>query len=345
MLPKDQWYVAGWSEQLGPSGLVARRFLNEPVVLFRTAQGVLHAVEDRCSHRAMPLSAGEVVGDAIRCPYHGIEFDGRGTCLRIPSQDRIPPTAGIRSYPVVEQDDIIWIWMGDPALADPTAMPRHPWHRDPAWSSYYDYYHAECHWQLLMDNVFDLSHLAYIHPRTIGGDPAAHFGAQMETRLTEKGVMVDRRLPNCEPPVTYVAAKGFKGRIDRWQEIEFDPPVIRIWSGGCDVGTGAYEGKRDHGFSLLGLHAFTPETDRTSHYFWTMSTNILDPELAARIFHQTKVTIGEDIPVVKMQQQRIDDDPSRRLIDIASDAGGVQARRVIAALAEAEAKRAQSRAV
>ena len=67
----------------------------------------------------MPLSEGHVEGEIIRCPYHGLEFGATGSCTRIPGQERIPASANVRSYPVHEKDGFIWIWMGDPALADP----------------------------------------------------------------------------------------------------------------------------------------------------------------------------------------------------------------------------------
>lgn len=332
----NAWYVAGWSSDLSPGDRLGRTYLNEPIVLFRTEDGRVGALEDRCIHRAMQLSKGFVDGDIIRCTYHGLEFGTDGVCTRIPAQDKVPSTARVRSYPVVERDALIWIWMGDVNEADETLIPSHPWHSDAAWAWKSEHYPVNGNWQLLVDNLMDLSHLPYIHPHTIGGNPELHFKTKTHTTKVENGVKVHRHMPASIPPPTYLAAKPFKGLVDRWQEIEFEPTVLRIHTGACDVGTGAYEGKRDHGFSMLGFHGITPETERTTHYFWSMATNILDNDIPTVVFEQTARTFKEDQEVLELQQVRLEADPHGAMIDIASDVGGRQARQLIRRLIKAE---------
>jgi len=336
MFLMNAWYVAGWSAELAPGAMLARRYLDQPLVLFRTLEGRVAALEDRCCHRGVPLSIGHVAGGHIRCAYHGLEFDTQGACRHIPSQDRIPAKAKVRAYPVHEQDAVIWIWMGAPERADVATIPRHSFHTDPAWAWRSDHFHLKGNWQLLIDNLMDLSHLPYIHPHTIGGDPATHFRAEMKTERTPHGVFVQRRMPASKPPPTYVAARGFTGLIDRWQEIEFMPVMLRIHTGGCDAGTGAYEGRRGHGFSMMGFHGITPETATTTHYFWSMGTNILADGMVDLIFEQTAATFREDQVVLEQQQARLADFPDGGSVDILSDAGGNLARRQLAALMQAE---------
>jgi len=250
----DAWYVAGWADDLTPGSKIGRTFLNQPIVLFRTETGALGALEDRCCHRAMQLSRGHVDGQILRCTYHGMEYGTDGICTRIPAQEKIPPTARVRSYPLVERDAMLWIWMGDAQRADPATIPTYPVHHDPrfAWRS--AHFPVNGNWQLLIDNLMDLSHLPYIHPKTIGGNPELHFKTKTETTKLPNGVRVERRMPASVPPPTYVDARGFTGLVDRWQEIEFEPVLIRIHTGACDVDTGAYEGRREHGFSMKGFH-------------------------------------------------------------------------------------------
>ena len=119
----DSWYVAAWDHEIGADALFARQLLGKPLVFFRTAAGAVVALDDRCCHRAAPLSIGRKEGDCVRCQYHGLKFDASGTCVDMPGQDRIPLQARVRSYPVVERNRFVWVWMGDPALADP-ALPR-----------------------------------------------------------------------------------------------------------------------------------------------------------------------------------------------------------------------------
>jgi phenylpropionate dioxygenase-like ring-hydroxylating dioxygenase large terminal subunit len=337
----ENWYVAGWSTDLAPGDRIGRTFLNQPVALFRTEAGDLGALADRCIHRAMPLSRGQVAGEHLRCTYHGLEFDTGGICRKIPAQAQIPATARVRRYPVVERNALIWIWMGDPDRADPSAIAEIGWHDDPAWAWRSAHFPVAGNWQLLIDNLMDLSHLPYIHPNTIGGDPELHFRTRTETMKIPNGVRVTRHMPASEPPPTYRAAGKFTGLVDRWQEIEFTPVMIRIHTGACDVGTGAYAGQRQHGFSMLGFHGITPETDRTTHYFWSMATNRLEDGIADLVFRQTADTFREDQEVLELQQQRIDADDDQPMIDIASDVGGRQVRQLIRRLIAAEQERAR----
>lgn len=332
----DIWYVAGWGHELTPGMRTARTIMDQPLVLFRTEAGAVAALEDRCCHRAMPLSEGVVVGDNIRCTYHGLEFAADGACVRIPAQDKIPATARVRRYPLVEKDALLWIWMGDAAKADPAAIPDHPWHIDPGWAWRSAHYDVQGNWQLLVDNLMDLSHLPYIHPRTIGGDPELHFRTPTQATRLADGVRVERRMPSSVPPPTYVAAAGFAGLVDRWQEIEFHPMFIRIHTGACDEGTGAYDGDRSHGLSMLGFHGITPETESTTHYFWSMATNITQGDIPDLVFEQTARTFKEDQIVLEMQQRRIAREPGRPMLDIASDVGGRQTRQFIQRLFRAQ---------
>lgn len=332
----NAWYVAGWSSELSPGQAIGRKYLNRSVVLYRTHAGQIGALEDRCCHRGAPLSLGHVAGEQLRCAYHGLEFNLEGVCTRVPSQDKVPSNARVRPYPVHEQDAVIWIWMGDPERADLQAIPRHSYHVDPGWGWRSDHFTLAGNWRLVIDNLLDLSHLPYIHPHTIGGDPDTHFGAQMEIKKTDSGVMVIRRMPNSPPPPTYVAAKGFRGRIDRWQEIEFMPVMLRIHTGGCDAGAGAFEGRREDGFSMMGFHGITPETETTTHYFWSMATNILLPGVVDQVFEQTAATFREDQVVLEQQQARLDEFAERPFVDVSADAGANMARRQLDALMRAE---------
>src|SRR6266699_75547 len=133
MFLRNCWYMAGWSRDFTVGTLFGVTMLNDPIVIYRQANGSLAALRDRCCHRFAPLSRGRIEGDDLRCMYHGLKFAPSGKCVEVPGQDLIPPTAVIRSYPVVEQDCWVWLWMGDPALADPVLIPAALGHDDPGW--------------------------------------------------------------------------------------------------------------------------------------------------------------------------------------------------------------------
>ncbi|MGI4880000.1 MAG: Rieske 2Fe-2S domain-containing protein [Janthinobacterium lividum] len=343
MFLRNIWYVAAFSKDIAPGTRIGRKYLGEPVVVFRTASGAVAALRDRCSHRAMPLSAGHVDGEIIRCCYHGVEFDAAGVCAKIPNQTRIPAAANVQSYPVCERDGLIWIWMGEPAEADIDLIVSNPEHVLPNWSWRHYNFHVKANWQLVVDNIMDLTHVPYIHARTIGGNPDQHYEAATKVEFDGRKITLLRQMPNSVPPKSYVDAGGFRGRIDRWQEVRFDPAlgmVLRVNAGGCDVGTGAYEGKRDHGFMLVNVHCVTPETETTTHYMWSICTTAPKesgvPEI---LFDQFFDTISEDEATLAAQQERISDIPTMGFVGIASDGAVNQARRLLETMSETESRR------
>src|SRR5258708_29361462 len=119
MFLRNWWYVAGWSHQVTKGEIAARTIVGEPIILYRTSNGTVTALRDRCCHRFAPLSRGRLEGDDIRCMYHGLKFSASGMCVEIPSSDIIPAGVAVRSFPVVDQDRWIWVWIGD-------AEPAHP---------------------------------------------------------------------------------------------------------------------------------------------------------------------------------------------------------------------------
>jgi phenylpropionate dioxygenase-like ring-hydroxylating dioxygenase large terminal subunit len=330
MFLRNCWYVAAFAADVAAQ-LVARTVCGRAVVLFRTG-GKVVALEDRCIHRGMPLSqGGEVDGDIIRCPYHGLEFNGAGTCRKIPGQDHVPSGARIAAFPLVERNALLWIWMGDPARADPAAIPEHHYHNDPGWEWRPVVLEIACDWSLLNDNLLDLTHLGFVHKKTIGGDPAAHAGAEMKVEHRDGRVHVTRWLANTEPPPFYRLGRAFEGNIDRWQEIEFRPGLVRIWTGGTDAGTGAYRGKREGGVQFMGFHGITPRTEHSCYYHFTQARNFRlgETELDERIHQAAFATLLEDKAVLEGQQARILENPGRGFIDIRADAGGLQGRRLV----------------
>lgn len=179
VFPLDRWWVAGFSWELKEKP-IARTFLSRTLVLFRRPDGEIAALEDRCCHKELPLSCGTVEDRGIRCGYHGLLFDGEGACLEIPGQDHIPSKAKVRSYPLRERDQILWICIGSTPDSVPQEEPRaYPWHNDPRYTFGGDTYHYDAPYQLIHDNLLDLSHLGYVHLKTIGGNPKVHMNAKL----------------------------------------------------------------------------------------------------------------------------------------------------------------------
>src|SRR5258708_1540613 len=132
MFLRNYWSVAAYDHEIGRRPL-GRIILGEPIVFYRLEAGTPVALEDRCAHRHLPLSMGTLVGDVLQCHYHGLRYDKTGTCVRVPGQDTIPRSARVKSYPVVERYHWLWLWIGDPALADPHKIPDFHWFDDANW--------------------------------------------------------------------------------------------------------------------------------------------------------------------------------------------------------------------
>lgn len=333
MALKNCWYIVAFAKDLPIGTPLARRVCDQPIVVFRTEDGTPAALEDRCSHRAMPLSAGgHCSGSTIRCPYHGIEFRNDGVCVNVPGQTTIPPAASIRAYPIVEQDSLIWIWPGEADKADASLIPAYEFHNDPDWVWDRLVFEFDASADLVIDNLMDMSHITFVHDAVINGDPSAHTNAQMTVERTNRGVQVIRHMADSEPPPQYQMGGAFKGRIDRWQEFEFVPGMTRFWTGGTDAGTGAFEGRREGGVQLRHVHAITPKGPQSCYYHMSLARNFKldDPELTAKLMEGARVTIYvEDRPIIEAQQARILEDPDRPFVDIRADAGGLQVRRLL----------------
>jgi len=338
MFIRDAWYVAAWDHEIGRHEMLRRVLLDEPVAFYRRLDGTAVALEDRCCHRQAPLSKGRLVGDDVQCPYHGLVFDPSGACVRVPGQASVPPGAGVRSYPVVERYHWIWVWMGDSAKADPGLIEDFHWMDDPGWRARGEYLRLEGNYVLLVENLLDLSHLTFVHPTTLGTDAIAE--TPMKAERDGDRVRVTRWIMNTPPPPFFQRAAGFAPDrpIDRWQIIDFSPPAfVRLDVGGAPAGSGAERGDRSRGISMRNLNAITPETARTTHYFWAQAHDfrIDEPWLTDLLYHNVHTAFLEDLDIIRAQQRNIDLAPQGPRIDINHDAGGLQARRIIERLAAA----------
>lgn len=332
------WYVAAWAHEIGGDPL-ARMILNEPVVLFRTAGGRAAVLEDRCCHRNAPLSHGALTEAGIRCGYHGLVFDVDGSCVDVPGQTAIPPGTAIRSYPAIERWGLVWVWMGEAARVEEAAIPDFHLLEDPAWRSTGERLPVGCHYQLVVDNLLDLSHLSFVHERTIG--TAAVAETPVGTERDGDVVRVTRWMLDVEPPPTFLKLRDFKGNVDRWQIATAAPPCY-VWLevGGAEAGGGAPEGDRSQGFERWNLNAVTPETETSSHMFWAECRNFAldDDSVSELLFQQIHDTLLEDVEMLEAQQRILALMPDAPMIDINVDAGSIQARRVVDRLIRAEAE-------
>jgi phenylpropionate dioxygenase-like ring-hydroxylating dioxygenase large terminal subunit len=329
----DQWYVAAKSKEVAAAPL-GRRICNLPLVMFRRADGTVAALDDACPHRMYPLSKGRLVGDDIECGYHGLRFSGSGACTMIPAQATVPAGFGARAYPVVEKSALIYIWLGQPQRADPCLIPEFHENVSEGWTAVDGYRLVEAHYQLVVDNLLDLTHLTFVHPTTLAGP-----GIQ-ENRLVVKvegnRVHARREMLGVAPAPIFGIMRSFPDRIDRFQNITFIPPNhvhIRVEA--------APAGARDDPDLIhhVVLNHLTPETERTTHYFWSVARTMRldDSEVSHRLYEMNRSAFEEDAAVLKLQQQMIERDTTgAALANLGADQAIAAARRIIRNLHAAE---------
>lgn len=340
--PENTWYMAAWSSEVTDKPF-ARTICNEKIVFFRDrASNKIAALHDRCCHRGAAMSLGEITDAGLQCGYHGATFNCQGSCVDIPAQAKIPSKFRIRHFEVEEQDEIIWVWIGDPALADRSKILPYPYHNQPdQWPHKSHMYHVKADFRLLIENLMDLTHLAYVHKTTIGGNAKAHVEAKMTVTPKDSGLHFIRWLPGSQPPATYVKAVGFTGPVDRWMEFEFVAPSSVVqWTGAHEVGRGAEQNRNQPGgFSLRILHCLTPETATSSFYFWSASNGYRqdDPSATEQLFSEIHKAFQEDKVMIEAQQATLSATGGETgLVDIASDGARVHMRRILAKMTPAE---------
>lgn len=334
---ENRWYVAGLTSEV-TNKPVASRILNQPLVLFRTtSNGRLVVLEDRCVHRQAPLSLGEVINDNIQCGYHGIEYDGGGTCIRIPSQKQIPPGAAVRAYPCIEQQGFIHVWMGDPALCETMPPYDFPFASNPKWRVRYARLHGRFDSRLLIDNLMDVTHLPFAHKSTIGASGVAE-NAIAKTERDGERIRVTRFMEDIVPAPAHVAVTGYCENVDRWQVIEYTPPgFVWLQVGSSKAGKGGREADPEN--ILLNrhtLHLAMPETNDTTLYLWVMANRAdgLTTDQEEAIYDASILAFNEDIVIIEGQQTRWNTKISK--IDVGADSGALQVRRLMKGLIKEE---------
>jgi phenylpropionate dioxygenase-like ring-hydroxylating dioxygenase large terminal subunit len=341
MFMNNAWYASAWSHELS-GALLGRRICGRPVVLYRIEDGTPAALEDLCCHRLLPLSRGRLEGDLLVCGYHGLTFDRSGQCVRIPSQKAPGRQVRVRSYPVIERHRLIWIWVGDPALADPALVPDLHWNDDPGWTFTGDLLPMACDYRLVIDNLLDLTHETWVHQTTIGHSliPAC----PIETVADDSGVTVSRWILDHDPAPFWrylmKRAREYEGRCDRWQVVKFVPPCnVVLHIGVAEAGSGATRGDLGKGLSAMQLNSITPASASSCWYFWSFTRNFLhrDEQLSAELLTTSRRIFGEDQVIIEAQQRVMLENSGASTININLDAASVRMRQMIEARSAREA--------
>jgi phenylpropionate dioxygenase-like ring-hydroxylating dioxygenase large terminal subunit len=334
----DAWYAALWSDELRDAPL-QRTYLGDRVVLYRGAAGQAIALADSCPHRFAPLSKGKLHGDVIGCPYHGLRFGPDGRCVHNP-HGPVPGVARVRSYPIREHAGLVWIWMGeaepDPRLPDVELL------LDSSWAWVRSSLSVQGNYQLVIDNLLDLTHVDFMHPFL-----AQACAEPLRCRAEQTGERVFARYDrDAAPAGNFVHAIWPEGpeSVRLWAYMRWDAPSNLY----LDIGFARIGATPEDALKNPAYHLLTPETETTTHYLWAVGRNMRQDDLALSDSIRTGVQmtfVNEDAPMIAAIQEHMGDRDLAAMqpLLLSIDNAAVRARRVVEQRIAEEATRKSAR--
>lgn len=339
----NDWYVAAFGEEI-KGQLLARTLLGRRLVFYRASDGRVVALEDRCPHRSMPLSAGTLDQDTIVCGYHGLRFNTEGDCVEVPSQSTCPPNMGIRAFRTLERGAVVWIWMGEAKQADASKLPAQDWMTDTQWERSYGHLNLQANYVRLHENLLDLTHLSFLHAKSFGTPDYAK--ATFESVIGDGQFALLRNVvPTTLPPVwgipTGLTGPGQAARIVRSEFRGLGLHEVSVTFYDCHLPDNGPEGARPQ-FRIRTAHMPTPETATSTHYFIVHGRDFAqdDPKTTRFMHDQLFVAFQEDVDGLALQELALASTLAEDLYEfsVAADAPAVAMRRYVLARQQKEAK-------
>jgi vanillate O-demethylase monooxygenase subunit len=336
--PIKCWYVAATCDEIAESPL-GRRLLGKDVVLWRGASGGVTAFENRCAHRAFPLSHSSVDGDRLVCGYHGCTYDTTGKCVHIPSQPQVPTGMRVRVFPVLEQPPFIWIWLGQPAAAAGSEPPRAPWINDPAWTTFAGAWQVSANYMMVHEHYMDFSYAPILHKRDVPPEIVS-MPAFNDVEVTETTVSYTRLLPEARLTDWEADATGLERGLTykRRESGTFVSPAMhrQFW----EISTANGEQ-----FTTTRTHGITPETETSTHVFMQASRNYRPDrdEVTTRLRTFLSGVAQRDTSILEMASNHSGYDGWRGGVEFQADAAALRARRIVGVMLTKEAGRSAIR--
>ncbi len=334
--PRNQWYVAAFAGEIGDGKLLRRTLLDIPVVLYRTESGDAVALYDRCPHRGLPLSMGALVGDRVRCGYHGMEFGPDGRCVHIPSQTATPASLSVPKYPLIETWQWLWIWMGDPAKADPALVPDHDWlglTRDSYTATPFFMMEIAANYQYLHDNLLDSTHVSFLHAGTLdSGDEMA----SAKVTIEERGQIL--RISYATPGSVF--SEGVAGYFRVQPGKPYDRILVNeTFAPSVSIGKQTIRDPADPSArptELYAINALTP-AGRSRTYVHHVQITSFDPQWKPSDIEGVRSIVTQDKVALEAVQRRYETYGDTLEVSVKTDNMGIRCRRVIEELLRAEA--------
>jgi phenylpropionate dioxygenase-like ring-hydroxylating dioxygenase large terminal subunit len=332
---EEAWYVAAFAHEIEKGRPFSREIMEQPLVLFRNEDDTVTALYDRCPHRAVPLSQGKVLASTIECAYHGFQFDRSGKCVVIPTQDKIPAATCTRSYSVVESMQFVWVWMGDPANADPALVPTYKdlgcdgegWQFSP-----YFMMEIKSNYSLLFENLLDTSHISFLHIGGIDGGNMADAPYNVSTdglQVTlERDLARDVAVPGTAKLFSLKDGQVFSRLLNSTSYL----PNLHVISN--TIGFPDEPEKQSN--VRLNIMPITPGGKNALYQFVVVATSY-PVDVTQDLKDQLWSVFTQDLGVLEGIQKGYDKyGPDMSEVSVKADAAGWSARRILAQLMAAE---------
>lgn len=331
---RNQWYAAAWSSEVSDQP-IERTILGQRVLLYRTSSGAAAALAGLCPHRFMPLVKGVRSGDTIECPYHGMTFGADGECLTGPAG--AVPAGRLRSFPAIELGPLVWIWTGEnsePGLAPDLAqcgIDAEGWRADANGTMHFD-----ARYMLLVDNLFDLSHISWVHSSLLGKPSICTRKPTVEQ--DDALLTFERREVGPVDPFTQYLFPEVVGPIEATLSTRmFSPGVITALGPSVSEAEGSPRAG-EHLGDVHFVHIITPETAHSTMVYSVVTRNFRldDDDLSAGLCAQNKAVLSQDKEVAEAIEAGLGSADTNNERSYRTDRGGIEARRIISALILAE---------
>lgn len=309
-LSPDFWYPLARARNLKPGRVLGVSFAGEPIALYRTRDGQVHALEDRCAHRQVPLSTGVVKDDCLQCGYHGWVYDHGGACVNVPYLDkgRTLPN-GVRGYPCREAYGLVFVFTGDAAQPGFGEFPQVHTFGNPAYRTRVLDRRVACHYSFMHENLMDMNH-QFLHRRLMGRIRTVF----LELRCAPGSVEVDytfERVGGRQPlgeklmigRRRHAPEPGVSGRRDLMRiRTGYPYQTLQFWTAGSDAPA----------LDLWNVYVPEDRAQRVNHTFGMM--NVRKPGIPGLIhllwpfiIWFTEGIFAEDRWIVELEQKAFDD--------------------------------------
>ena len=336
-VPADCWYAVCASDTVAHE-LLPIRAVNQSVVLFRTADGSVAALQDCCAHRPYPLSAGMLDGDTLRCGLCGFEYDPTGQCVRVPTQSRVPIGAAIRAVPVHEEHGLVWVWFGQAGRAALHRIPSLPWLDSDDWVSVADQQVVGAGFLLLHESFADVTKIPVLAPE-ISPEVLQSEPPPLDVVVTETTVSLSRQFPPGLLPDWQARALGVdpETKFDHRQEGHFHSPAA--WVDHWDV-----DGVSEQAARLRFTHLVTPIDARSSRLHWYVSRDFAadDEATSARLADMFATYYGRLSTALEITQSITDLDGPQPEVNVSADVAALKVRGIVQALLAEEGARSRN---